>query len=232
MDTGIAQEKAGNITSGQASADYSAGVEKQATRAEVRAVEGTNPTRHFKAYWKGKGYTPEQIAERWSATEAAKLSGRKQLPRDWKPTGTLDAAPANAAPKKSTLQTPPDFILERPADAAGESDVLELEEEKPRKEYLVPTSEDEAREMRIFGRLANNQSKLWRECPDFQALTMVVFKLFERFELQKDLEECAEIAQAAAPIVHHILRIDGESKPSILTDTLLLGLLIYSSVKS
>lgn len=231
METGIAQETTGDTTSGQALGDYAAPAEKPATRKDFRAVAETKPTRHFRAYWKGKGYTSEQIAERWQATEAAKLSGKKQLPRDWRPSGHLEAAPADAAPKRSTLETPPDFILERPADAAGESDVLELEEEKPRKEYLVPTSEDEAREMRIFGRLANNQSKLWRECPDFQALTMVVFKLFERFELQKDLEECAEVAQAAAPIVHHILRIEGESKPSIWTDTLLLGLLVYSSVK-
>jgi len=229
MEAGIVQETDRDTTNGQALEDYSAGAEKPATGTQVRAVAETKPTRHFRAYWKGKGYTPEQIQERWSATEAAKLAGRKQLPRGWKPTGTLDAAPADAAPKRSTLDTPPDFILERPADAAPESEVLELE--KPKKEYLVPMSEDEAREMRIFGRLANNQSKLWRECPDFQALTMVVFKLFERFGLEKDLEECAEIAQAAAPIVHHILRIEGESKPSIFTDALLLGLLVYSSVK-
>jgi hypothetical protein len=226
MDAGIKTEAAGDTTIGQTSTDYAAPAEKQATRTEIRGLEETKPTRHFRAYWKGKGYTTEQIKERWSATEAAKLAGKKQLPRDWKPTESLDAAP-----KRSTLETPPDFILQRPADAAPESDVLELEEEKPKKEYLVPTSEEEAREMRIFGRLANNQSQLWRECPDFQALTMVVYKLFERFDLQKELDECAEIAQAAAPIVHHILRIEGESKPSIFTDALLLGLLVYSSVK-
>lgn len=231
MEAGITTEAAGDTASGQALADYAAGAEKPATRADFREVAETKPTRHFRAYWKGKGYTPEQIKERWQATEAAKLSGKKQLPRDWKPSGHLEAAPADAAPKRSTLETPPDFILERPADAAPESELLELEQEKPKKEYLVPTSEEEAQEMRIFGRLANNQSKLWRECPDFQALTMVVYKLFERFELQKDLDECAEIAQAAAPIVHHLLRIEGESKPSIWTDTLLLGLLVYSSVK-
>jgi len=231
MEQGIATKTTGDIASGHTSTDYAAAAEKQTSREEFRAVAETKPTRHFKSYWKGKGYTSEQIKERWQATEAAKLSGKKQLPRDWKPTGTLDAAPADAAPKRSKLETPPDFILERPADAAPESDLLELEEEKPRKEYLVPTSEEEAREMRIFGRLANNQSKLWRECPDFQALTMVVYKLFERFNIEKDLEECAEIAQAAAPIVHHVLRIEGESKPSIFTDALLLGLLLYSSVK-
>jgi len=142
----------------------------------------------------------------------------------------LQAAPTEA-PKKNTLETPPDYVLERPTEDASDIEILELDE-KPRKEYLVPTSEEEAREMRIFGRLANNQSQLWKECPDFQALTMVVFKLFERFDMQKDLDECAEIAQAAAPIVHHILRVEGESKPSIFTDMLLLGLLIYSSVKS
>jgi len=232
MEEGIAQETVGDTASGHTLGDYAAGAEKPATREDFRAVAETKPTRHFRAYWKGKGYTSEQIKERWEATEAAKLAGKKQLPRDWKPSGHLEAAEANKAPKKSTLETPPDFILERPADAAPESDVQELELEKPKKEYLVPTSEDEAREMRIFGRLANNQSKLWRECPDFQALTMVVFKLFERFGLEKDLEECAEIAQAAAPIVHHILRIEGESKPSIFTDALLLGLLVYSSVKA
>ena len=231
MEQGIAQETAGDTTSGQALGDYAAAAQKQTAREDFRTIAETKPTRHFKSYWKSKGYSKEQIEERWSATEAAKLAGKKQLPRDWKPTGTLDAAPADAARKKSTLETPPDFILERP-EAAEESEVLELEEEKPKKKYLVPTSEEEAREMRIFGRLANNQSKLWRECPDFQALTMVVFKLFERFQMEKDLEECAEIAQAAAPIVHHILRIEGESKPSIWTDALLLGLLIYSSVKA
>ena len=231
MEAGTTTETTGDTTSGHTSTDYAATTEKPATREEFRAVAETKATRHFRAYWKSKGYTSEQIAERWQATEAAKLAGKKQLPRDWKPSGNLEAAEANKAPKRSTLETPPDFILERPADEAGESDVLELEIEKPKKEYLVPTSEEEAREMRIFGRLANNQSKLWRECPDFQALAMVVFKLFERFGLEKDLEECAEVAQAAAPIVHHIRRIEGESKPSILTDTLLLGLLIYSSVK-
>lgn len=230
MEAGTLQETTGDTASGHTSTDYAAPIEKQTTREDFRTIAETKPTRHFRAYWKSKGYTSEQIEERWSATEAAKLSGKKQLPRDWKPSGTIDAIQDKTA-KKNTLKTPPDFILERPADESTESDVLELEEEKPRKEYLVPTSEEQAREMRIFGRLANNQSKLWRECPDFQALTMVIFKLFERFQLEKDLEECAEIAQAAAPIVHHVLRIEGESKPSIWTDALLLGLLVYSSVK-
>jgi len=231
MEEGIAQETVGDIASGHTSTDYAAAIEKPSTREDFRTVAETKPTRHFKSYWKSKGYSKEQIEERWKATEAAKLSGKKQLPRDWKPSGDLNANAANKAPKRSTLDTPPDFILERPADESTESDVLELEHEKPKKEYLVPTSEEEAREIRIFGRLANNQSKLWRECPDFQALAMVVFKLFQRFEIEKDFEECAEIAQAAAPIVHHVLRIEGESKPSIWTDALLLSLLIYSSVK-